>query len=324
MPMAAANPTWVRLSWSGIRFSFVERCLLLAQQPRLRLSIADPGPATRGASPSTHFLAASPEFELDLCQQDLAFGRFLGRILSKKLPQSLFTLRRELGFRWTEASCGRGRSGVGAPHGQQQPVPCRPLAHTRRLFPGDESTGNCLEEYPLDTLPAARPLPDFASEIEKVLALNLNAPAADPPPPAAACVTSEARHAPEPRASSSAVPPRTHERVNAAAGSFDASLPGRAPHTARAGFASAPRTAHARERGNVRPIHWQPSDATPPGSLLPPPRGGYWTSTAVVVAIVLTGVIGGAGTVFTLESLKRARVHARRRCRQPDAHWSTR
>ena len=127
-----------------------------------------------------------------------------------------------------------------------------------------------------------------------------------PQPPAAACVTPEARRAPKPRAGSPgpALPPRTGKRVTAAAGSFDASLPGRAPRTARAVFApAAPRTAQAGERGNRRPIPWQASDATPPGSLLRPPRGGNWTGTAVVAAIVLAGVVGGAGTVVTLESL---------------------
>ena len=55
--------------------------------------------------------------------------------------------------------------------------------------------------------------------------------------------------------------------------------------------------------GNVRPIRWQASEATPPGSLVRPPRSGNWTSTAVVVAIILGGVIAGAGTVVTLEML---------------------
>ena len=55
--------------------------------------------------------------------------------------------------------------------------------------------------------------------------------------------------------------------------------------------------------GNVRPIRWQASDATSPRSLLRPPCCGNWTSTAVVVAIILGGVIAGAGTVVTLETL---------------------
>ena len=71
---------------------------------------------------------------------------------------------------------------------------------------------------------------------------------------------------------------------------FDAALPAHTLHRLFPG-------------GNVRPIRWQASDATPPGSLLRPPRSGNWTSTAVVVAIVLAGVIAAAGTVVTLESL---------------------
>ena len=75
-------------------------------------------------------------------------------------------------------------------------------------------------------------------------------------------------------------------------------------HRTRLGpFRSAPRSAQPGKRGNLRPIRWQASDAPPLGSLPRPPRDGNWTGTAVVAAIVLTGVIGGAGTVLTLESL---------------------
>jgi hypothetical protein len=268
------------------------------------------------------------------------------------------------------------------------------LAHTYRSLPGGESTGNCPEQCPPDTLPTALQSPDFAQEVETALAWNLNAPAAGKRPqpkkllpdrtsggpspvPAAEtesvaiiaprrlppatwpagvetvnrqsraaparsvsryalpnrpaypgapasfagdqCADGEiaaselvdgqtaddlAKRDPVPLASGPgpAVPPRTREPVTAATGSLDASLPGCASHPARAVFAPAPRTVQG-ERGKVRPIRWQASDATPPGSLLRPSRGGNLTSTAVVVAMVLTGVIGGAGTVVTLESL---------------------
>jgi hypothetical protein len=61
--------------------------------------------------------------------------------------------------------------------------------------------------------------------------------------------------------------------------------------------------ARADDGGDVRPIRWQAGDETPPGWSLRPPRGVNRTRKAAAVAIVLAAVIGGVGTVVTLESL---------------------
>ena len=53
----------------------------------------------------------------------------------------------------------------------------------------------------------------------------------------------------------------------------------------------------------ARPIRWQASDDTPPGSLLRPPSGVNWTRQAAAVAMVLAGVVGGVATVVNLELL---------------------
>ena len=73
----------------------------------------------------------------------------------------------------------------------------------------------------------------------------------------------------------------------------------------------------------ARPIRWQASDETPPGSLLRPPRGVNWTRKAAAVAMVLAGVIGGVATVVNLESLAAHPASWRGR-RRPDTCRSIR